>query len=90
MCQNDHLFISHYHDSEDGFSNVEEDSEWIEDDRASLDSVVRPSATRSKHWTSLFSQRVELDPMFNTIRMLTEKVGRTVVGRAEQEGHCYC
>ena len=61
MWQNDHLFISHYHDSEDGFSNLEEESEWIEDDRASLDSVVRPSATRSQKWVTRFAQKVEQD-----------------------------
>ena len=61
MWQNDHLFISHYHNNEDGFSNLEEGSEWIEDDRASLDSVVRPSATRSKHWVTIFAQGVEQD-----------------------------
>ncbi|KAL8788233.1 MAG: hypothetical protein Q9195_007402 [Heterodermia aff. obscurata] len=54
--ENDHLFISHYHDSEDGFSNLEEDSEWIEDDRASLNSVIRPFATKSKHWATIFTQ----------------------------------
>lgn len=64
MYQNDHLFISHYHDSEDGFSNLEEDSEWIEDDRASLNSVVRPFANRSKHWATLFTQMVEQNQCF--------------------------
>jgi hypothetical protein len=41
------MFISHYHDLEDGFSNLEEGSEWIEDDRASLSSVVHCSAVQS-------------------------------------------
>jgi len=42
--QNDHIFISHYHDPEDGFANLEEGSEWVEDDQASLSSVVHRSA----------------------------------------------
>lgn len=41
------MFISHYHDLEDGFSNLEEGSEWIEDDRASLSSIVHRSAIQS-------------------------------------------
>ncbi|KAK0507808.1 hypothetical protein JMJ35_009697 [Cladonia borealis] len=44
---NDHIFISHYHDPEDGFANLEEGSEWIEDDRASLSSVVHRSVTQN-------------------------------------------
>jgi len=40
---NDHIFISHHHDVEDGFTNLEESSEWIEDDRASSSSVVHRS-----------------------------------------------
>ncbi|KAL9061939.1 MAG: hypothetical protein Q9206_000202 [Seirophora lacunosa] len=39
----DHLFMSHYHDPEDGFVNLEAASEWIEDDRSSSSSVVRKS-----------------------------------------------
>jgi len=38
--KNDHLFISHYHDPDDGFANLEEESAGIEDDRASERSVV--------------------------------------------------
>ncbi|MCJ1303069.1 hypothetical protein MMC08_005876 [Hypocenomyce scalaris] len=40
---NDHVFISHYHDLEDGFPNLEEGPEWVEDDQASLSSVVHKS-----------------------------------------------
>ncbi|MCJ1457669.1 hypothetical protein MMC28_008038 [Mycoblastus sanguinarius] len=43
---NDQIFISHYHDPEDGFANLEQGSEWVEDDRASLSSVVRRSAVQ--------------------------------------------
>lgn len=44
----DHVFISHYHSQEDGFANLEEASEWIEDDRASVSSVIhRPPTPNS-------------------------------------------
>lgn len=33
---NNLIFISHYHNIEDGFANLEESSEWIEDGQASL------------------------------------------------------
>ncbi|KAL8768886.1 MAG: hypothetical protein Q9209_004940 [Squamulea sp. 1 TL-2023] len=38
---NDHIFLSHFHGLEDGFPNLENASEWIEDDRSSSSSVVR-------------------------------------------------
>ena len=47
VFQNDHIFISHYHDPEDGFANLEEGSEWVEDDRASLSSVVHRSVAQN-------------------------------------------
>ncbi|KAL8803646.1 MAG: hypothetical protein Q9182_003061 [Xanthomendoza sp. 2 TL-2023] len=40
---NDHIFLSHYHNLEDGFPNLETASDWIEDDRSSSSSVVRKS-----------------------------------------------
>ncbi|KAL8735990.1 MAG: hypothetical protein Q9166_000552 [cf. Caloplaca sp. 2 TL-2023] len=40
---NDHIFLSHYHDLEDGFPNLENAPELIEDDRSSSSSVVRNS-----------------------------------------------
>ncbi|KAL8908942.1 MAG: hypothetical protein Q9207_000518 [Kuettlingeria erythrocarpa] len=39
----DHLFISHYHDTEDGFVNLAAASAWSEDDGSSSSSVVRTS-----------------------------------------------
>ncbi|CAD6585079.1 MAG: hypothetical protein ASARMPRED_002006 [Alectoria sarmentosa] len=42
----DHIFISHYHSQEDGFANLEEASEWIEDDRASVSSVIHRSTAQ--------------------------------------------
>ncbi|KAL8889052.1 MAG: hypothetical protein Q9192_006085 [Flavoplaca navasiana] len=38
--------MSHTHDPEDGFANLENSSEWIEDDRSSSSSVVRKSDPR--------------------------------------------
>ncbi|KAI4132649.1 MAG: hypothetical protein LQ338_000589 [Usnochroma carphineum] len=37
----DHIFMSHYHDPEDGFANLEAASELIADDGSSSSSVVR-------------------------------------------------
>ena len=37
------MFISHYHNPEDGFPNLEEGTAWILDDQASESSVVRRS-----------------------------------------------
>lgn len=46
VSQRDHIFISHYHSKEDGFANIEEASEWIEDDRASVSSVIHRSTAQ--------------------------------------------
>ncbi|MCJ1256161.1 hypothetical protein MMC24_003981 [Lignoscripta atroalba] len=43
---NDHMFLSHYHSPEDGFANLEEGSEWVEDERASISSVVHRSVMK--------------------------------------------
>ncbi|KAL9138407.1 MAG: hypothetical protein Q9175_000390 [Cornicularia normoerica] len=42
----DHLFLSHYHSQEDGFANLEEASEWTDDDGASISSVIHRSTTQ--------------------------------------------
>lgn len=43
------MFISHYHDPNDGFANFEEESVGTEDDRASEKSVVHlESGKRSR------------------------------------------
>ncbi|KAL8936003.1 MAG: hypothetical protein Q9211_004402 [Gyalolechia sp. 1 TL-2023] len=44
---NDHIFMSHYHNAEDGFANLETASQWIEDDRSSSSSVVRKSVVQN-------------------------------------------
>ncbi|EEP80189.1 predicted protein [Uncinocarpus reesii 1704] len=41
--ENDHIFLSHFHDRADGFTNLEDESGWISDDANSFTSVVRPS-----------------------------------------------
>ncbi|KAI4173956.1 MAG: hypothetical protein LQ343_002724 [Gyalolechia ehrenbergii] len=38
--------MSHFHNLEDGFANLEAASEWIEDDRSSSLSVVRKSVVQ--------------------------------------------
>jgi hypothetical protein len=58
LGQNDHIFISHYHDPEDGFANLEEASEWIEDDSASQSSVVHRSIARPPYREPLFDSEV--------------------------------
>ena len=67
------MFISHYHDLEDGFSNLEEGSEWIEDDRVSLSSVVHRSAVQSSIGrASIFSpdvSKIACDPRLGCSRI---------------------
>ncbi|MCJ1363571.1 hypothetical protein MMC16_002678 [Acarospora aff. strigata] len=56
---NDFIFLSHYHDPEDGFPNLEESSEWLDDDRASTSSVVHKSRLEKSgicHDVRVFSQ----------------------------------
>ncbi|KAL9603072.1 MAG: hypothetical protein Q9219_001436 [cf. Caloplaca sp. 3 TL-2023] len=43
VLENDHIFMSHYHDPEDGFMNLEAASEEIEDDTSSSSSVLHKS-----------------------------------------------
>ncbi|KAI4197479.1 MAG: hypothetical protein LQ346_002993 [Caloplaca aetnensis] len=43
----DHIFMSHYHDTEDGFVNLAATSAWNEDDGSSSSSVVRTSVFRN-------------------------------------------
>ncbi|KAI4243600.1 MAG: hypothetical protein L6R40_003424 [Gallowayella cf. fulva] len=77
---NDHIFLSHYHDLEDGFPNLENASDWIEDDRSSTSSIVRKSAlSKPKQGPGITLS--ELD-----IQHLTQ-AARTVTVTAEVE--CY-
>ncbi|KAK2754492.1 hypothetical protein FQN54_006893 [Arachnomyces sp. PD_36] len=41
----DHIFLSHFHDPNDGFANMEDDSSWFSEDQESTSSVIRKSIT---------------------------------------------
>ena len=56
--QNDHMFLSHYHSPEDGFANLEEGSEWVEDERASISSVVHRSVMKGSLREPVVSKEV--------------------------------
>ena len=47
--QNDHIFISYYHDKRNGYTNLEDDSGWLSDDQGSMSSVIRRSAFRLRN-----------------------------------------
>lgn len=40
QVQNDHLFISHFHDPSDGFPHLEDGNDWLSDGQMSSSSVV--------------------------------------------------
>lgn len=50
------MFISHYHDPEDGFPNLEDSSDWFGDDRTSTSSVVHKS--KLEHPQESYDNRV--------------------------------
>ena len=52
---NDFLFISHFHGIDEGFPNVEESSGWVEDDKASISSVVHKTAPKAASVSPIFS-----------------------------------
>lgn len=66
-CQNNQFFISHYHNIEDGLPNLQEHRS-LDDDQASISSVVRPSSSmtfaplRSIAKTPLLPQDVSFAP----------------------------
>lgn len=43
--QNDHLFISHFHDPKDGYTYVEDGNDWLSDGQ-SISSVVHKPASK--------------------------------------------
>jgi len=55
LSQNDHIYLSHYHDPEEGYPNLEQSSDWLQDEHDSIPSVIHRSApsilssTRSSH-----------------------------------------
>lgn len=44
--QNDHLFISHYHDPQNGYTYLEDGNDWLSDGQMSSSSVVRKPAVK--------------------------------------------
>ena len=58
IFQNDRIFISHFHDVQDGLANLEESSEWTEDDRMSASSILHKTSRRSGFLESFFSRNV--------------------------------
>ena len=52
------MFICHHHDPEDGFPNLEEGTEWIEDDQASQSSVVHKSVAKGSSLNPIVPQEV--------------------------------
>ena len=65
--QNDRIFISHYHDPEDGFPNLEEiDGSCTSDDQASTSSVVHKLISRPTESSSA-ARRVDkkVGPQFS-------------------------
>ena len=57
---NDNMFISHFHDPEDGFPNLED----MYDDRNSLSSVVKKSLSTPPEAPPRISADVRLLPLF--------------------------
>ncbi|KAL4974005.1 hypothetical protein BDW66DRAFT_93424 [Aspergillus desertorum] len=49
---NDTLFISHLHDSEDGYVYLEDD-DWMSEGQASMSSVIHRSNTKDSHHTNI-------------------------------------
>ncbi|MCJ1474770.1 hypothetical protein MMC13_003430 [Lambiella insularis] len=69
----DQIFLSHCHDSDDGFANLEAGSEWVEDDAASLSSVVHRSIAREWGQKAVFNVE-EIQTLGNLARSATISV----------------
>ncbi|PGH30378.1 hypothetical protein GX50_06855 [[Emmonsia] crescens] len=69
---NDHMFMSYYHDPQNGLVNLEESTGWFSDDQASISSVVRkPSLAVFKEFDEAYLIREE---HINTLRQLSNNV----------------
>ncbi|KLJ06761.1 hypothetical protein EMPG_17755 [Blastomyces silverae] len=69
---NDHIFMSYYHDPQNGFMNLEESSGWFSDDQGSISSVIRkPSLALSKEFDEPYLIREE---HIKTLRRLSDNV----------------
>lgn len=80
LLQNDHLYLSHYHNPEDGYSNLEQSSDWIKDDRDSSSSVIHRSPPSAQSTTSL-SRRFSPEHV-QTIKNLSQDVVITAETKA--------
>ncbi|KAI4261984.1 MAG: hypothetical protein L6R42_002832 [Xanthoria sp. 1 TBL-2021] len=66
---NDHIFLSHSHDLEDGFMNLDNASEWIEDDRSSSSSVVRKSdPQRSRDGAGITFSEADIQTLIKQVK----------------------
>ncbi|KAG5300735.1 COG0714 domain-containing protein [Histoplasma ohiense] len=69
---NDHIFMSYYHDPQNGLMNLEESSGWLSDDQGSISSVIRkPSLVLSKEPNEPYLIREE---HINALRELSDNV----------------
>ncbi|PYH54134.1 uncharacterized protein BO96DRAFT_343578 [Aspergillus niger CBS 101883] len=58
---NDYLFISHFHDTEDGYVYLEENNDWLSDGQLSASSVIhKPEAQMKKGHPYLLGQLQQL------------------------------
>ncbi|KAL1966886.1 hypothetical protein VTN77DRAFT_3851 [Rasamsonia byssochlamydoides] len=69
---NDHLFLSHVHEPQHGYPNLEDDDSWISDDRASISSVVRKSRV-DVHRRSLRQHKID-EEMISKLRLARDNV----------------
>lgn len=46
--QNDHIFISHFHDTTDGYVYLEDTNDWLSDGQMSASSVIHKPDTQLK------------------------------------------
>ncbi|RDW63170.1 uncharacterized protein DSM5745_10281 [Aspergillus mulundensis] len=71
---NDNLFISHFHDSEDGYVYLEED-DWMSEGQESLSSVVRRPRTQDTAHSSIDHELLDaLHSLSKTVKATAELV----------------
>ncbi|KAL4901664.1 hypothetical protein BDW74DRAFT_159892 [Aspergillus multicolor] len=71
---NDNLFISHFHDSEDGYVYLEED-DWMSEGQESLSSVVRRPQTQNTAHSSIDHELLDaLHSLSKTVKATAELI----------------
>ncbi|GAT19279.1 hypothetical protein RIB2604_00402140 [Aspergillus luchuensis] len=72
--ENDYLFISHFHDTEDGYVYLEESNDWLSDGQLSASSVIhKPEAQTKKGHPHVDSTLLEqLQQLSTTVSMGAE------------------